>query len=162
MSVGFIPKKSSDGLHIYAPSFEWDGDLNGRWKGQRYVASAGVLNIFDELITSEVKLRGGWYELLDDPTIPKATNQDYIEFSVVDKDDVLGLFSTYGLTVGEDVLEISKFVVKDYINPYHNNREMFNVSSASTIVAGLYMRTYYYSNGAQDVTFKRIIHYYEE
>lgn len=37
--------------------------------------------------------------------------------SIVDKDDVLGLFSTYGLTVGVDVLELKEFVEDFYAPP---------------------------------------------
>lgn len=156
-----IPNKDINENPIYSPTFEYNKDLNGRWKTKLYTAIAGNLNFFDEQITTEIELRGGWYELLDDPSLPTAIIGDYIEFSVIDKDDVLGLFSTYGLIVGQDILEISKFVVTDYINIYNNTRQKFYSNSTSSLVAGLYFRTSYNSTGTTDVKFKRTVQYYE-
>lgn len=149
---------NEDGLPLMAPTFEDAQGLTTVWKGHKYTASAGVLNIFDEVITSQIKVRGGWYELMD----ANAIVGDYIEFSIVDKDDVLGLFTTYGLTVGVDILELKKFVRTEYVNPLMSGRrEEFESSGASTVYAGLYMRTSYLSTGAEDVTFKITEKYHE-
>lgn len=151
--------RDSSGNPIIAPTFEYDEDLNGVWQGFKYIATAGVLNIYDEVVTTELKLRGGWYEILDITT--KAVDGDYIEFAIIDKDDVLGLFSTYGLTVGVDILELSKFVRTDYINLNSNHRQEFTSNAASNIVAGLYFRIYYNSIGQDDVNFKIVLKYHE-
>lgn len=250
--------KDASGNPIVAPTFEDDAGLTGRWRGEKYTATKNTLNIFDRLVTSQIKLRGGWYELLDDPNSPTAVLNDYIEFAVVDKDDVLGLFSTYGLTprakevqevifsatptagtytlthsgdttsainwdadaatvktalealtsigaggidtvtgdntdrfvvtfsdyadhpemtsndasltgatlshattaagaVG-DFLELDKYVVTDYVNPYSNQRQGFQVPGAADVVAGLFLRTYYNSIGTvNDVSFKVVV-----
>jgi hypothetical protein len=140
-----------NGNPISAPTFENTGGLHPRWQGYLYTATAGATNIFDELVVTEKQLRGGWYEILDN----NAVIGDYIEEAVVDKDDVLGLFSTYGLTVGVDVLELKKYVKTEYINPSNaNERQVFLVSSTFVVMAGLYTRIIYESTGGVDVQLK--------
>ena len=143
--------KDPDGNPVQAPTFESTGGLHPQWVGYLYTATAGATNIFDEVVTVEKQLRQGWYELFD----TNATGGDYVEFAVVDKDDVLGLFDTYGLEVGVDVLELKKYVKTDYINTLNaGRREVFGVGSVFAIVAGLYLRTIYESTGGTDIKFK--------
>jgi hypothetical protein len=105
--------KDDSGNPVLAPTFENTGGLHPQWHGHLYTAVKDSINIFDQLVTTEKQLRGGWYEIMDDNSVLG----DYIEEAVVDKDDVLGLFDTYGLTVGVDVLELKKYVKTEYINP---------------------------------------------
>ena len=150
--------KDESGGIVHAPTFEHTLGLHPQWVGHKYTATAGATNIFDEVVTTEKQLRGGWYELMDS----NAAVDDYVEFAVVDKDDVLGLFSTYGLTVGVDVLELKKYVKTEYVNPSNaNNREVFMVGSVFAITAGLYLRTIYESTGISDVVFKVVTLAYE-
>ena len=149
---------NEEGNLIVAPTFENTHGIHPQWVGHLYTATSGSTNIFDELITTEKELRGGWYELMD----TNAILGDYIEFAVVDKDDALGLFSTYGLTVGVDVLELQKYVKKEYVNPQNAGaREDFRVGGSFTVYAGLYLRTIYESTGTEDVQFKVLTHAYE-
>lgn len=141
---------TDDGKPISAPTFEDTDGLAPQWEGHKYEAVAGATNIFDELVTTEKRLRGGWYELLND----KAVVGDVVEFSVVDKDDVLGLFALFGLTVGVDVLELRKYVKSEYVNPAILGRQEFIGNSAFLVVAGLYMRSIYDSEGTENVVFK--------
>ncbi len=97
MAVGHIPKKDSDGNPIYAPTFEDDGGLTGAWQGYLYTATKNTLNIWDEPVTTELKLRGGWYQLCADSASPQAIKGDYLEFAIVDKTNVLGLHTLYGI-----------------------------------------------------------------
>ena len=143
--------KDAGGNPISAPTFENTGGLHPQWKGHLYMATAGATNLFDELVVTEKQLRGGWYEMMD----ANAVLGDYIESAVVDKDDVLGLFSTYGLTVGVDVLELKKYVKTEYINPTTaGQRQVFLANSTFVITAGLYLRTIYESVGATGVQLK--------
>lgn len=136
---------------IIAPTFEDTGGLHPQWKGHLYDVVAGATNIFDELVVTEKQLRGGWYELMDGLSVVG----DYIEEAVIDKDDVLGLFATYGLTVGVDVLELKKYVKTEYINPATvGQRQMFMANSTFVVVAGLYLRTIYESTGVTDLKIK--------
>jgi hypothetical protein len=143
---------------VTAPTFEDTGGLHPKWKGYKYLATADAINIFDEVVVTEKALRGGWYELLD----TNGSTDDIIEFSVVDKDDVLGLFETYGLTVGEDVLELKKYVETDTVNPNTSGmREIFMAKSTFVVVAGLYMRTVYDAAAGSDRCFKVVQLAYE-
>lgn len=149
--------KSRDGNPVHAPTFEDTMGLYPEWKGHKYTATAGALSFFDEVVTVEKQLRGGWYELFDD----NAVEGDYLEFSVVDKDDVLGLFGYLGLTVGEDVLELAKYVKTEYINPTRKDRQVFMAKSTFVVTPGLYVRTSYNSEGTNDVTFKVVTHVFQ-
>ncbi|HUV84463.1 MAG TPA: hypothetical protein VMV86_02075 [Methanosarcinales archaeon] len=149
--------KNENGLPLMAPTFEDTQGLTTVWKSHLYTATAGALSIFDEPVLSQIKVRGGWYELFSSPT-----EGDYVEFSVIDKDDVLGLFSTYGLTIGVDILELKKFVRTEYINPNSiNARQEFLSNGATSVYAGLYMRVAYLSTGLSDVVFKITEKYHE-
>ena len=149
--------KSRDGNPVHAPTFEDTMGLYPQWEGHKYTATAGATNLFDEVVTTERQLRGGWYELFDDG----AVEGDYLEFAVVDKNDVLGLFGLLGLTVGEDVLELAKYVRTEYINPTKKDRQMFMARSTFVVTAGLFLRTIYESTGETDVTFKVVTHVFE-
>lgn len=153
---GFV-SESRDGNPVLAPTFEDTMGLYPQWTGRKYTATAGAISIFDEVVTTEKQLRGGWYELFDE----NAVEGDYLEFSVVDKDDVLGLFTLYGLTEGEDVLELKKYVKTDYINVLKRDRQIFMAGSTFVVTAGLYLRTIYESVGEADVTFKVVTHVFE-
>lgn len=148
---------SPEGTPVTAPTFEDTQGLHPQWCGHKYSAVAGAINIYDEVVTVEKQLRGGWYELLDD----NAVVGDFIEFAIIDKDDVLGLFTSLGLTVGEDILELKKYVSKEYVNPAIKGRQEFMANSTTAIVAGLYLRTIYESDGSTDVAFKVVTFAYE-
>jgi hypothetical protein len=144
---------------IVSPTFEDSVGLAPIWRGNHNVAVAGATSIFDVLITSERRLRGGWYELL---MRDEAMIGDYIEFSVVDKDDLFGYFSYYGLTVGTDVLELKKYVFNEYICPSRvGNRNEFITGGVFLVMPGIYFRTTYHSFGSTDVNFKTVTYAYE-
>lgn len=155
--ISWIPERDENGLPIFAPTFEDTQGLTTVWKAHLYTATAGALSIFDEEVTTQMKLRGGWYELFDN----NAVIGDYVEFSIIDKNDVLGLFSTYGLIVGQDILELKKFVRTEYVNPNMQGRQLFESAGASTVVPGLFLRTAYLSNGTANVQFKVVEKYHE-
>ena len=139
--------KDGNGHPITAPTFESTHGLHPRWRGHLYTVTAGATNIFDELVTTERELRGGWYQNMDE----HAAIGDYIEEAVVDKDDVLGYFDALGFTVGVDVLELQKYVITEYINPRALGRQEFRVDSTMIVIAGLYTRTIYESVGATEL-----------
>jgi hypothetical protein len=151
--------KTSDGRPISAPTFEDSQGLTPIWRGSWNTAEAGAVSIFDTLITSERRLRTGWYELL----VPnEAVLGDYIEFAIVDKDNVLGLFAYFGLTVGTDVLELKKYVRNEYVCPaVVGQRQEFGVSGVFQVMTGLYFRTIYHSVGEVPVNFKTMVLAYE-
>ena len=151
----FIPKEI-----VAKPTWEFTDGLNPKWESYLYTATAGAVNIFDEVITTEIVLRGGAYQIFN----AEAVYGDYIEFAMVDKDDVLGLFSTYGLVQGQPghILELTKYVKKDYIVPGSVGfARSFEVNGGRNVMAGIYLRTIYNSTGTQDVQFASRVKNYE-
>jgi hypothetical protein len=158
LAKAYLDPRDENDARVLAPTFENTGGLHPQWEGHLYTATAGATNIFDEVITVEKSLRGGWYEVFS----ATASEGDYIEFAVVDKDDTLGLFGALGYTAGVDVLELKKYVKKAYVNPLvTGRREVYQANSVFTVVAGLYLRTIYESIGATDVVFKTEVIAYE-
>jgi hypothetical protein len=145
------------GRTIVSPTFEDTQGLSTIWKGHLYTAAPNSLNIFDEKVTTQLKLRGGWYKLLDST----ANVGDYVEFSIIDKDNILGLFGMFGLTVGTSVLELKKFVRSEYVSPNDMTRQDFVTGGASEVMAGLYFRTYYLNTGSSEIKFAITEKYHE-
>jgi hypothetical protein len=140
-----LPKMTPDGIQLVSQSFGYT-PIASVWKARKYNVTAGMENFFDVQITTEIRLIGGWYRILNYSDI---NEDDYLEFSLVDKDDILGLFSYYGLTVGVDVLELFKFVRTDYIDP---SPIAFNTFPCNYPVnPGFYLRAGYKSNGTTDI-----------
>ncbi|MFX1590479.1 MAG: hypothetical protein ACFFC1_20285, partial [Promethearchaeota archaeon] len=106
-----IPNYTDEGAMVIAQTYGATPET-AVWKKRKHTAIAGQTTFFDILVTTEIRIRGGSYKILD---FSKVHEDDYVEFSVVDKDDVLGLFSTDGLEVGVDILELKKFVKTEYI-----------------------------------------------
>ena len=97
------------GYAIFSPTYQATQGLLATWKGYLYTAQAGKMNVFDELIVPEIKISRGYYQLIHSASSPDAAVGDYAEMSVIDKDDTLGLFSLYGLTVGSDEVQTITF-----------------------------------------------------
>jgi len=154
----YDPPKDQDGRPIVAPTFEDTQGLTTVWKGHLYTAPPGTLSFFDVEVTSELMLRGGWYEIID---LANITVGDYIEISVIDKNDILGYFALYGLTVGVDILELKKFVRTEYINPDPKGIPDFTSAGASPITAGLFMRVSFMNTGTNSIRFKITEKYHE-
>lgn len=128
-------KRSSTGEMIIAPTYGFFEE-DAHFQGFLLTASGvDVDTVLDHKITSEIFVDSGWY------WSDNASPGDYAEFSIVDKDDVLGLFSTYGLTQGVDVLELSKYVETVYLNPHGDSGVHLNPPSVANVASGLYMRT---------------------
>jgi len=135
--------------HVVHPTHLDTGGLQPGWKSELWTAQAGAQSVFDIPIVQELKLAGGVYEIFEG-----AAKGDYVEFSIVDKDDLLGYFTPLGLVVGTDVFEIVKYVETEYINPNQSRPVKLRHGSAFKVVPGLYFRTSYVSVGATDVDFK--------
>jgi len=166
------PKKVSvDGLRfddegnlVSAPSFFYQGQLTTIQEGRRYVVNQSAINIFDEQLANPIKLYGGAY-WINHSDVSKVSDDDYVEFSIVDKDDVLGMFGMYGLSVANgDIIELSKFVKRDYVKKGDPSNGYFsdlvsNATGAYSLPTGLYTRVYYFSYGETPITLN-VRHYY--
>ena len=104
-------------------------------KGYRCVAIAGQTTIFNHSYSSDVYLEG--IKLYIGET---ANDGDYVEFEVVDIDNILG----YGAN-----FVVSKMAETKYVKP---NQEYLRISDAiKTVPQGFYMRLKYISTGTQNV-----------
>lgn len=133
---------SSDGALVISPtysSYEEDAAFQGF-----LVSGSGedTDTIYDHLITNQIYMGGGHY------WSSGGQLGDYAEASIVDKDDILGLFSTYGLTQGVDVLELFKFASGIYLNPNGTDFAELMTPDAALVYPGLYLRTKLHTAGA--------------
>ncbi len=119
---------------------------NAKFKGF-IITAEGVATdtIHDHLITNEIYIHGGWF------WSDGGVKDDYAELSVVDKDDVLGLFDSYGLTVGEDVLELAKYVETQYLKPGGMEMTHLETPTIANVASGLYMRTKIHTTSLTEV-----------
>lgn len=146
----------SEGKVVVAPSFFHKGHLSTVQEGLKYTTAGQTINMFDELVTQPKRLYGGRLWISPD-SVADVDKRDYIEVSVVDKDDVLGAFSLYGLDKAQGhVLELSKFVIKEYIRKGSAEDGypadfVSSVKGVSELPAGIYVRITYTSYGSQPI-----------
>lgn len=117
------------------------------WKRRKFTVTAGQVNFFDIEITTEKRIRAGTYVIKTAYTLVHP--DDYLEFSIIDKNDILGLFSLYGLIVGQDILELHKFVRTEYIDA--NRTGSFDAWCSTDLVQGLFLRIAYNSFGTTNI-----------
>jgi hypothetical protein len=150
---------------VFAPTLDDVMGLYPKKKMFKHTATAGQLNIFDIEVDLEKRICGGEY-WIKDSSVSNVHEDDYIEFSVIDKDDVLGLFESLNLEVGVDVLEISKYVITDYIKKgcssvcYHSQL-WEGIKGTTKCLPGLFFRVQYDSNGTSNIDFMWRLYYYE-
>jgi len=142
----FIVKEfDTTGYKINVPTFTYFGG-NSLWTGAsngtilKFTAVAGLENFFDILISEMAYLRGGFYKIKN---VNDVHDDDYLEFSIIDKDNILG----YG-----SMFELSKFVKKWQVKEYPEFQ--FISESAELLMPGLYYRIGYKSYGTVDINFK--------
>lgn len=117
------------------------------YRGYKYVAQANAANIFDESIDENLALIQGCRIWAKAPNIG-----DYIEFSIVDKDDVLGLFSQQNIIKDQAVLEVERWTHNIYLPPWNCEKDLFTKTAIET-TQGLYLRACYINTGGVAVDF---------
>ena len=165
-AVVIFRKRDAWGNQVVAPTLEDVQGLYPKKKMYKGTIVAGQLNIFDEVVSTEKHICGGEYWVYT--STGDIHEDDYVEFSIVDKDDILGLFSLYGLSTSTgDVLELSKFVLKDYAKKNKiNSAEYYTqcyegIKGTNSVYTGLYYRAYFDSNGIDNAKFMWRMYYYE-
>ena len=145
--IGGGKVKDEQGLNVVTNSVYGYAAESGTFAGDPtgpFVAPASSTSIFDLVVATQLYVQGG-FVWAQTPQLG-----DKIEFAVVDKDNVLGLFATYGLTVGVDVLELDKYV-RDFALPPWDQYLELRAPTAAAVMPGLYMRAIYINNGANPV-----------
>jgi hypothetical protein len=121
-------------------------------------------NFFDTEVTSAWELKGGLFWVYEED-VDKIGKLDYVEFSVIDKNDILGLFSLYNLTVGTSFLEVGKFVYNGYVKAGSKSQNYFSnycdlFKGTTQLIPGLFTRITYLSVGALPISFfTRLVYY---
>lgn len=154
---------NADGNRIMAPTFVDSGGYNGKYLGFRWEVAAGTTDIYDYDLQTNIKLQGGYRKI----AYGLPADGDYMEMSVVDKDNFTGMFDgtnptgmnpglvNLGLTVGVDVLEIFKYVYNEQADASDvGQRYVYEFGSATFIPAGLYLRSKYVSTGTENLILK--------
>jgi hypothetical protein len=129
------------------------------------IALPGEFNIFDVEVLQEKRICGGEYWIKGDD-VNKVHDNDYVEFAVVDKNNVLGLFGEYGLVVGTDILEVTKFVITDYVkkgssNDCYHSKLYEGIKGTNKVIPGLFIRIIYDSFGSENLELLWRLYYYE-
>lgn len=136
---GFISggsPRTTDGTPIVAQSPYAYTNENARFVGYLYTCSPGTVSQ-DELITSPIRLQGGYYWV-------KSPNLgDKVSLSVVDKDNVLGN--------GPDTV-LAEYVKDLPLAPWDHMHDVI-APTAGFIPAGIYLRLTYENTGTSDVVF---------
>jgi len=148
-------KKDTDGIPIVTQNYRTVSEDGFRTYSVSFIAVAGELTAYDLLLDTDILLHGGWSWVGD-----TASWGDQVHMSVIDKDDVLGLFDLLGLTEGEDVLELSRYIVDIDVPPggYGKEGHHIHTGTFADLVEGLYLRVRYSSEGDSDV---EVIAYYD-
>lgn len=158
--------KNEYGMQIVAPTLDDVRGLYPKKRVYREAVTAGAINFFDYEIDSEKRINGGEYWIAPGDEA-KVHNDDFIEFSIIDKNDVLGLFSYYGLSVANgDILELVKFVQNDLVKKgnisegYHT--QLYEgIKGTNRVTFGLFMRVAYDSHGTENLNFLWRLYFYE-
>ena len=126
-------KDGITGARVYSQTYG-HFDEDAQWKGFLIQASGvDTDTIHDHQFTTQIYIKGGEY------WSSGGAIGDYAEASVVDKDDILGLFDLYGLVSGVDVLELFKFAETIYTNP-DGGHQILDTPDSALVYPGLYLR----------------------
>jgi len=106
-----------------------------RFQGYGYTFPAGATTSFDQVLSSTVRLQGGYY-WVKNPALG-----DKVSLKVVDVDDILG---------GGAGVVVSDYVTDMPVAPWDHQQELES-PTAGLIPAGLYLRITYTSTGADAV-----------
>lgn len=131
------------GLVQFAPAHKIVSE-SYRKKGEAYSVAMNSTNHFDVEVSEALRLLAGG----EFSAVGSITDGDYVEFSIVDKNDVLGLFAALGLTVGVDVLEVKRYVETYYLLIADTGVRMrIEPGTVAEVPNGLFMRATYVSTG---------------
>jgi hypothetical protein len=155
-SVEPLARRDQNGVPVVSPSFLYSSD-QARLAGVQFTAGAGQPTVYDIHVTSQMLVQGGQFWM------DGAAAGDYADFSVVDKDNTLGLHTLYGLPLGTPI-ELVKYV-DAYPVPASSAalpvwRDEILMPTVATITAGLYLRCVFHSHGSTDVAVGLLYRWY--
>lgn len=154
MAAGLtLPRHTPDGAMVTAATYS-QFEEDAAFKGILLPADPGQTSINDLQVTTQIFIEGGYFWSVG------GNLGDYCEVSVVDKDDVLGLFEVFGVPPG-GVIELDKFVETMYLKPGGMNFSLVQTSDIAPVYVGLYIRTKYENVGDQEGTVSVLYKWFE-
>ncbi len=127
--------QTADGVPVMAPTF-LHASAQARLEGYALECAPGTTTILDVEATTQILVQGGQFWVQD------CARGDKAHFSVVDKNDVMGLHTLYGYPLGTPI-ELVRYV-KDYRLPTTALwKEDIIMPTVAPIATGLFMRTTY-------------------
>ncbi len=150
----FVFNADNDAL-LVSSTFGDPLGMTDHWKQIMYTSIPGETCYNDYQITTEIRVAYvGYY--IQSPVDPK----DYIEMSIIDKDDILGEFAANNLTVnGSDFIQIKKFIY-DW-HPISKSEEFKGLFQGQIVMSGLYLRLAYTSFGSTPIIMNSILSWYQ-
>lgn len=125
------------------------------FQGFQFECSGDSTTFYDIELGTAWRIWGGCAWLSE---LTAANSGDYIECSIIDKNDVLGYFAYYGLTVGVNVLELKKYVKHEYalkfLDAPHTEVEFVAPGVMGDVIyPGLFIRIAYTNTSPSNIRF---------
>jgi hypothetical protein len=133
--------RTDEGNFIYSPTY-FSAPEAWRSKGIKFTIPGNSVGINDLMISSQLRIQGADFWARSD------IDGNEVEFSVIDKDNVLGYHTIYSLPPGHP-LELTKFVESNFFPSglYCGSK---TATQAHPVVQGLYIRIKYTNNSANE------------
>lgn len=130
-----MPQLLSDGTPVVAPTFLFATE-QARLQGYALECEPGEVSIIDVEVTSQMLVQGGQF------WITGGQLGDLAQFSIIDKNNVLGLHVLHGIPAGHPI-ELVRYV-KDYrVPPVTPWREEILMPTVAPVAPGLFLRSQY-------------------
>ncbi len=120
------------GNPVFAPTF-LSASEQARLEGYELVGEPGVTTILDVAVASQVLVQGGQF------WIAGAVAGDKCHFSVVDKNNVLGLHTLHGLPFGTPI-ELVRYVKNYRLPPVPLYQDTIVMPTVAPVAPGLFLR----------------------
>ncbi len=141
--------RTDEGNFIYSPTY-FSATEEWRSKGVFFTIPANSVGINDTVISSQLRIQGA------DFWVSSNVDGNDAEFSVIDKDNVLGYHTLLSLPPGYPI-ELVKFVETNYFPSGLHKGEKY-ATQAHPVAQGLYIRIKY-TNNSMDQEAKMGVNY---
>ena len=127
--------KNEAGVPLVSPTFLFATE-QARLKGYRISCAPGEVSILDVEVTSQLLVQGGQF------WITGGQLNDRAQFSIVDKNNVLGLHVLHGIPAGHPI-ELVRYVEDYPVPPAPVWKEDIIMPTVAPVAPGLFLRAQY-------------------
>lgn len=135
MSVSHLGPTDAAGNQVVAPTFLHSSN-QARLKGHALSCAPDATAILDVEVTTQLLVQGGQF------WVTGAQLGDLAQFAVVDKTDVMGLHTAYGVPLGTPI-ELVRYVEDYRVPPVSPWREDIVMPTVAPVAPGLFLRVQY-------------------